>query len=77
MPLAILNVVPIPGVGAMMAGWRNPHTSLRWRGLAQFLLVVFGSWPLIIPGVAGFLWAIYDAWWMYDAPRLAPPQTDS
>lgn len=56
----ILQVVP-PGLGAIIAGHKNPHTKMRARGIAQLTLVVFGSWPLIIPGAAGLLWAWWDA----------------
>jgi hypothetical protein len=58
---AALNVLPLPGLGAVLAGWRNAHTTLRRNGALQMLLVVFGSWPLIGPGVAGLAWAIVDA----------------
>ncbi len=56
-----LQVVPIPGVGAMVAGARNPHSGLLGRGIAQASLVVFGSYPLLIPGAIGLGWAIWDA----------------
>lgn len=56
-----LNLVPLPGLGAVLAGWRNPHTTLRRNGLLQMTLVLFGSWPLVVPGVAGFMWAAWDA----------------
>ena len=58
---AILNVVPLPGLGALLAGWRNAHTTLRRNGALQMALVVLGAWPLIVPGVAGFAWAAWDA----------------
>jgi hypothetical protein len=58
---AAVNVLPLPGLGAVLAGWRNAHTTLRRNGLMQMALVVFGAWPLIVPGVAGFAWAIWDA----------------
>ncbi len=57
---AILNVVPLPGLGALLAGWRNAHTTLRRNGGLQMALVVFGAWPLIVPGVIGLAWAIWD-----------------
>jgi hypothetical protein len=57
---AILNVVPLPGLGALLAGWRNAHTTLRRNGALQMALVVLGSWPLIVPGAAGLAWAVWD-----------------
>jgi hypothetical protein len=57
----VLNVVPLPGVGAILAGWKNPHTRLMRDGIAQLVLVVFGAWPLILPGVAGIVWAAWTA----------------
>lgn len=59
--LCALNVLPLPGLGAAILGRRNPHTALLQRGLLQLTLVVFGSWPLVVPGVIGFAWAIWDA----------------
>lgn len=58
---AILNVVPLPGVGALWVGWRNPHTRLARNGFLQLVLVVFGSWPLVLPGILGLAWAVWDA----------------
>ncbi|MCA1818843.1 MAG: hypothetical protein ABR562_02855 [Thermoplasmatota archaeon] len=58
--LAALNVVP-PGVGAIVAGWRNPHSRLLRNGVVQFVLVAFGAWPLVFPGAVGLAWAIWDA----------------
>lgn len=58
---AILNVVPLPGLGALLAGWRNAHTTLRRNGALQMALVVLGAWPLVVPGVLGFAWAVRDA----------------
>lgn len=55
-----LNVVP-PGVGAILAGWRNPHTRLLRHGVVQLVLVAFGAWPLIVPGAIGLAWAVWDA----------------
>lgn len=69
----MLNVVPIPGAGAVAAGWRNPHTTLMRNGFLQFGLVLFGSWPLIVPGVAGLAWACYDAWRIATAEPLPLP----
>lgn len=57
----ILQVVPVPGVGALWAGWRNPHTRLARHGAVQALLVVTGSWPLVVPGAVGLAWAVWDA----------------
>jgi hypothetical protein len=59
--LAVLNVLPLPGLGAVLAGWRNAHTTLRRNGFLQFTLVLFGSWPLVVPGALGLLWALWDA----------------
>lgn len=58
---AILNVVPLPGLGAILAGWRNAHTTLRRNGALQMALVVFGAWPLVVPGAIGLAWAVWDA----------------
>lgn len=58
---AVLNVVPLPGAGAAWVGWRNPHTHLLRRGILQMVLVVFGAWPLIVPGAIGLAWAVWDA----------------
>lgn len=82
-----LQVVPLPGLGAIIAGQRNPHTRLRARGIAQATLVVFGSWPLILPGAAGLAWAVWDAvriaqWsqppdaWSEPAPDADPETVD-
>lgn len=57
---AVLNVLPLPGLGALLAGWRNAHTTLRRNGALQVALVAFGAWPLVVPGVAGLLWAVWD-----------------
>lgn len=66
----VLNVLPLPGVGAALAGWKNPHTRLLRDGIAQAVLVVFGSWPLIVPGALGVAWA---AWTAYTIQRDARP----
>jgi hypothetical protein len=58
--LAILNAVPLPGLGAVLAGWRNPHSRLLARGAAQMALVLLGSYPLVVPGAIGLAWAILD-----------------
>ena len=58
---AVLNVVPVPGTGAILAGWRNPHTHLLRRGILQMVLVIFGAWPLIVPSAIGLAWAVWDA----------------
>lgn len=58
---AALNVLPLPGLGAVLAGWRNAHTTLRRDGALQVALVAFGSWPLVVPGAAGLAWAIWTA----------------
>ena len=58
---SLLNVLPLPGVGAMWVGWSNPHSNLLRRGWLQLVLVVFGAWPLIIPGAIGLGWATWDA----------------
>ena len=50
-----------PLLGAALLGWRNPHTRLLRNGLMQALLVVFGSWPLVVPGAIGLAWAAWDA----------------
>ena len=72
---AVMNLVPIAGVGAAVAGWRNPHTRLLRNGVLQCLLVLFGSWPLIVPGVIGFAWAGWDTWRIATATlRRLPPR---
>jgi hypothetical protein len=57
----ILNLLPLPGVGAVVVGWRNPHSRLLGRGASQAALVLFGSYPLVVPGAVGLAWAILDA----------------
>lgn len=69
--LFALTLVPLPGLGAAILGWRNPHTTLLRNGLLQATLVLFGSWPLVIPGAVGLAWAIVDAVRIAQA-RLAP-----
>lgn len=59
--LFALTLLPLPGVGAAILGWRNPHTRLLQRGLLQAALVLFGSWPLVVPGAIGLAWAVWDA----------------
>lgn len=71
----ILNVLPLPGVGAIWAGIRNPHTRLRSHGIAQLLLVVFGSYPWILPGAIGLGWAIFTSVRIYQDARAAMPWT--
>lgn len=71
---AVLNVVPLPGVGAILAGWRNVHTRLRRNGVLQLVLVLFGSWPLILPGAAGLAWAVWDAVRIAQAKVRMPPR---
>lgn len=61
----VLNIVPIPGVGAIIAGIKNPHSGLLKMGIAQTLLVVFGSYPLIVPGAIGFVWAAWTSYRMH------------
>lgn len=68
----MLQVVPLPGLGAILAGTKNPHSRLLGRGAAQMTLVVLGSWPLIIPGAIGLLWAIWDAVRIAQNARPAP-----
>jgi hypothetical protein len=58
---ALLNVLPLPGLGAMWVGWRNPHSRLLRNGWLQLVLVLFGSWPLLLPGAVGLAWAVWDA----------------
>ena len=69
-----LNVLPIPGLGAILAGWRNAHTTLRRNGILQLVLVVFGSWPLVVPGIVGFAWAAWDAVRIGQARIRMPPR---
>lgn len=56
-----LTLLPLPGLGAAVLGWRNPHTRLLGHGLMQMTLVLFGSWPLVVPGAIGLAWAAWDA----------------
>lgn len=56
-----LTLLPVPGLGAAVLGWRNPHTRLLQHGMLQATLVVFGSWPLVVPGAIGLGWAVWDA----------------
>ncbi len=71
----VLNLIPLPGAGAVVAGWRNPHTPLLGHGVAQLVLVLFGSWPLVIPGIAGFIWAAFDAYTIWRDARPAGPSS--
>ncbi|HEX2066523.1 MAG TPA: hypothetical protein VHI93_06905 [Candidatus Thermoplasmatota archaeon] len=75
--LGLLNVLPLPGAGAIAAGWRNPHTRLLARGAAQVALVAFGSYPLILPGVAGLAWAVADGVRILRADLLPLPPRDA
>jgi hypothetical protein len=68
-----LNVLPLPGLGALLAGLRNPHTRLLRNGILQLVLVVLGAWPLIVPGVLGFAWAVWDAVRIGQARIRMPP----
>lgn len=79
-PLAVLAVVPVPGLGCVVVGHMNPHTGLRRNGWLQMLLVVFGSYPLFVPGAIGLGWAVVDAIRISQAelvplPPKAPRQT--
>ncbi len=69
-----LQVLPIPGLGAIVVGTHNPHTRLRRNGTAQLLLVLLGSWPLVLPGLAGLAWAIRDAIYIAQADTIPPPE---
>lgn len=76
--LGALNVLPLPGLGATVAGWRNPHSRLLPHGASQMALVALGSYPLVLPGAVGLLWAIVDAVRILRAdlaplPPRAPP----
>jgi len=75
--LVLLQVVP-PGLGAVVAGWRNPHTRLLARGGAQLVLFVFGAYPLVLPGAVGLAWAVWDAVRIAQAALvpLPPPAAD-
>lgn len=61
----------------MLAGQRNPHTSLRRNGAFQLLLVLFGAWPLVLPGAAGLGWALWDAWRILQADLVPAPAKDA
>jgi hypothetical protein len=72
---AAFNILP-PGLGAIVVGFRNPHARLLRNGILQMMLVVAGSWPLIVPGAIGFVWAVRDAVRISRAelvPRPPPP----
>lgn len=69
---ACLNVLPLPGLGALLAGWRNPHTDLRRNGALQLLLLA-GAYPWIVPGLAALVWGTYDALRIAKAD-LVPPE---
>lgn len=74
---AITNVLPIPGVGAMIAGTLNPHTTLRRNGLLQLGLVLL-SYPLIVPGVVGLTWAVVEAIRIHGSePIPLPPKSET
>lgn len=78
-PLAVLNVLPIAGVGAIVVGRRNAHTRLLRNGVLQAALVVLGSWPLVLPGAIGLAWAATDAVRIAQAELLPvppPPATE-
>ncbi|MHB8632626.1 MAG: hypothetical protein ACYDBQ_01480 [Thermoplasmatota archaeon] len=72
-----LNVLPLPGAGAVVAGWQNPHTHLRRNGALQMTLVLLGSYPLVVPGLVGFAWAVTDAVRMGRARLSYPPKGTS
>jgi hypothetical protein len=74
---AVLNVVPVGGVGAILAGHLNPHTRLRRNGIVQLVLVVFGTWPLVAPGAIGWAWAIWDAVRIGQAQLLPRPAREA
>ena len=74
---AALNVLPLPGLGALLAGWRNPHTRLVRNGALQMTLVVLGAWPLIVPGAIGLAWAAWDAVRIGQARLLPLPPRDA
>lgn len=75
--LFAFTLLPLPGVGAAILGWRNPHTRLLRNGLMQATLVLLGSWPLVVPGAIGLAWAIWDAVRIAQARLLPlpPPPT--
>lgn len=69
----VLAVFPLPGLGTLLAGIKNPHTRFTLHGALQLVLVVFGSWPLIVPGVAGLAWAVWSAVQIHRHSRAPPP----
>lgn len=75
--LGLLNLLPLPGLGAVVAGWRNPHTRLLSRGAAQMALVALGSYPLVVPGVFGFAWAVADGVRILRAELVPLPPRDA
>jgi hypothetical protein len=62
--VACIALQVVPGVGAIVAGSRNPHTTYLKHGIAQLALFLFGTWPLIFPGAAAVVWAWVDAYRM-------------
>ena len=75
--LAVLEVLPIPGVGGLIVGTTNPHTGLVRNGTFQLALFVLGAYPLIVPGAIAMGWAGWDAWRIWKAPlRPLPPKED-
>lgn len=75
--LFALTLLPLPGLGAAILGWRNPHTRLLSHGLLQLTLVLFGSWPLVLPGAIGLAWAVWDAVRIAQARLLPLPDPAS
>jgi hypothetical protein len=57
---ALLQVVPIAGIGAIIAGWKNPQSRLLGRGILQAALFLFGFYPLMWPAAIALLWALWD-----------------
>lgn len=71
----VLAVFPLPGLGTLLAGLKNPHTRFTLHGSLQLVLVILGSWPLIVPGAAGFAWAVWSAVQIHARSRSPPPWT--
>ena len=56
----VLQFVPLAGIGAIIAGHKNPQTTLLRNGVLQLTLFVLGA-PLVLPALAAWAWAGKDA----------------
>lgn len=67
-----ITTMVVPGLGAMVLGWRNPHTRYLRVGFLQMLLFLFGSYPLLLGGIIAYAWAIPTGLAMLKDPRRDP-----